>query len=451
MTILFIACVGIVFNACDDDDNITYIAEATGDFEFSNSFLSEYVLTATTSNNIGERFTWEDADFGIQTTITYELQKSILGDDTDVEVVGSTTSNELSLTIGNLLTYAAELGIDNDPETEAINTGTLYFRVRAYVGDDSTTELFTPFQSLTVVLPEETGTGSSGIEISEWGIVGSATPNAWDGPDVPFYTTSENNIIVAYASLIDGQIKFRQNNSWDDPNINYGDLTGDGILDTENENNIDVTAGTYKITINLNDNSYSIEEYSWGLVGSATPNAWEGPDVKLSYDYATDTWKTVIQLVDGEIKFRQNNSWDDPNINYGDLTGDGILDTENENNIAVTAGYYLVTVNFNTLEYSIEETEIWGVVGSAAPNGWDGPDVKLVPDFSNPGVWNLNDITLLDGDIKFRINDDWGGDYGDLDDDGVLDQESDNNIAVAAGSYDITINFNDLTYTITAN
>ena len=126
------------------------------------------------------------------------------------------------------------------------------------------------------------------------------------------------------------------------------------------------------------------------------------------------------------------------------------MDQDSDNNIAVTAGYYLVTVNFNTLEYSITETKIWGLVGSATPNGWDGPDSKFTPDFSKPGVWTI-DITLGDGEIKIRPNDTWGEDYGDADLDGVLDRDSDNNIAVTAGTYRITLDFSDEsspTYTI---
>ena len=41
--------------------------------------------------------------------------------------------------------------------------------------------------------------------------------------------------------------------------MSYGDSNNDFILDTDNDNNISVTAGDYKITINFSDNSYSLE------------------------------------------------------------------------------------------------------------------------------------------------------------------------------------------------
>jgi hypothetical protein len=346
-----------------------------------------------------------------------------------------------------MLTLANDAGLDNDPATEEMpNNGSLYFRVRAYIGDggENAPESISPIATLQVVLPEASGHGS-GIEISTWGVVGSAA-NDWGAtPDLPFYTTGDANVIVAYVNLVAGDIKFRQNNEWGG---DYGDVDNDGILDQEADNDITVTAGTYKITIDWSDNSYTIEAFHWGLTGSATPNGWDGPDTKLQYDFNTDTFKAVVQFVDGELKIRTNDTWGE---DYGDIDMDGVLDKEAENNIAVTAGYYLVTVNFNTLEYSIVETKIWGLVGSATPNGWDGPDTKFVPDFSRPGVWTINSITLVDGEIKVRPNDTWDGDYGDVDLDGILDMEDGNNIAVTAGTYKITVDFSDEsspTYTI---
>lgn len=442
-SLLILAVIGL--NSCQTDDDVVFIAQEPDGFAITNNILPEYILTASTGNNLGERFTWSSADFGVQTNISYDLQRSILGDFTDAKLVGTTTGNEIAMTIGQMLAVATEAGLDADPNTPEPNTGAFSVRIRAYVGDaSSTTEVFTEAKTISVVL-QEAQTGGSGVTVSTWGIVGDATPNSWDGPDVPFYTTSDSNIIVAYATLTDGEIKFRENNTWGN---DFGDLNLDGILDKDPDNNIAVTAGTYKVTIDWNDNSYKLEKFYWGLVGDATPNGWDGPDTKLQYDFNSDSFKAVIKLTAGELKFRTNDTWGD---DYGDIDLDGILDKDPDNNIVVTAGYYLITANFNTLEYSIEPTEIWGIVGSATPNGWDGPDYKFTPDFLNPGVWVLENITLIDGQIKFRTNDAWGNDYGDIDLDGVLDKENENNITVTAGTYTITLDFSDPgnpTYTI---
>lgn len=448
---LFLTLIALSFLtvACENDDFVPEftLQEASEQVAFVNSFSNEYLLSSDTKNNIAERFVWNQPEFGVQTAVSYSVEGSITEPfDNIVYESGTLSDNNHAVTVDALLTIAQDyLNLDDDPTTEDIgNTGTVYFRVKAFPGSGSGQDAIQTISEVIAlnitIIEKEVNVG--GIEISTWGVVGSATPNGWDGPDIPFYTTNQNNVIVAYATLTDGQIKFRENNTWGG---DYGDVEPDGILDQESDNNIDVSAGTYKITIDWNDNSYTIEEFYWGIVGSATPNGWDGPDVKLSYDYTTDTFKSVVQLIDGQIKFRMNDTWGG---DYGDVEPDGVLDQQSDNNINVTAGYYLITVNFNTLEYSIEDTEIWGVVGSATPNGWDGPDTKLVPDFSNPGVWVLKDMTLNDGQIKFRPNDTWSNDYGDVEPDGILDQESDNNIDVTAGTYTITINWNDNSYTI---
>ncbi len=444
---IFLICIAVLsVTACQEEDDLVFTAAPQGEFAFTNTFLSEYILPAdnSTNNNIGAIFSFNPADFGVQTNISYELQSSILGDFTDATLVTtlSNANNQMEVTVATLKELAEAYGI------AAPDSGMLNFRVRAYPGDtSSTTEVFTEIAQLTVTLLEASTGGSSGIEISEWGVVGSGY-NDWGGagPDGAFYTTSEAGVIVSYVTLIDGQIKFRTNNDWSSGD-DLGDATGDGILDRDADNNINVTAGDYKITINTNDNSYTIEPYSWGIVGSGY-NDWggAGPDAKMYYDYTTDTFKVSVRLIDGEIKFRSNNDWSSGD-DLGDAGLDGVLDRDADNNIAVTEGHYLVTVNFSTNEYSIVADDVWGIVGSGF-NDWGGagPDFALTEIQEN--VFYGDVATLLDGEIKFRSNNDWssGDDLGDAGLDGFLDQDSDNNIAVTAGLYRVRVDLNDNSY-----
>lgn len=275
---------------------------------------------------------------------------------------------------------------------------------------------------------------------SPWGVVGSGAVNGWDGPDMPFFKTASAGVYVAYVTLVDGEIKIRKDNDWA---VNYGDNGADGTLEQDGAN-IAVTAGTYAITFNENDLSYTIEKLSWGIVGSAAPNGWDGPDVAFMYDASSDQWRAIATLSDGEFKIRKNNDW---GLNYGDDGADGTLDKDGSN-IAISAGTYLITFNANELTYTVEAIDIPGIVGSAAPNGWDGPDVSLMPDFSREGVWVAYNVVLSSGEIKFRMNNDWGVNYGDDGADGTLERDA-ANIAVAEGTYDVEVNLTDLTYTLT--
>src|SRR5690606_37465786 len=298
----------VSFNACQQDDDLEFVAAPEGEFSFTNTFLEEYLLTQQTSANIAERFVFSSASFDAPTNINYQLQYSIIGDFSDATDISAPTSgNEISVTVGNLLDIAEDAGLDNDPTTDdKPDSGDISFRVRAYPGDGgSTTELFSTTQLITIRLLEQATGGGSDITLSSWGVVGSAYNNWGAFSDGQCYTTAQPGVIVSYVTLVDGEIKFRENNTRGGA---LGDANDDGILDADPDNNIAVTAGNYKITIDTNDNSYTIEEFSWGIVGSAyndwgaTPDA--KPDAKFYYDYTTDTFKVGLRLIDGEIKFR---------------------------------------------------------------------------------------------------------------------------------------------------
>ena len=429
----------ISFNSCETEDDVVFTTQDPEGFVFTNSTLDNYVLAAATSSNLGERFTWGDADFGTPTNITYELQSSISGDFTDANVVSSTTSNEIAVTIGQMMSIAMEAGLDNDPDSPEPNTGAFSVRLRAYPGDTgSGTEVFSNVMVLNVELLESTGSGGGGIMPASWGVVASGY-NDWGGagPDGQFYTTGDADVFVAYVTLIDGEIKFRENNEW----VNdFGDDGADGTLDAGGAN-IAVTAGTYKITLDIAGGTYMMEPFSWGVVGSGY-NDWggAGPDAKFYYDYTTDTFKVGVRLIDGEIKFRMNNEWV---MDFGDTGADGTLDAGGDN-IPVTAGHYQITLNFNDSTYAIESADVWGVVGSGY-NDWGGagPDFALTQ--VNPGVFYGDIATLIDGEIKFRANNEWAMDFGDTGADGTLDAGGDN-IAVTAGLYRVWLNTNDNTY-----
>ncbi len=97
-----------------------------------------------------------------------------------------------------------------------------------------------------------------GGTLSDWGLVGDATPNGWSSTDdIELYETS-NNIFEIYAELTAGQLKFRYDENWGQ---NYGDNGADGTLDAGGDN-INISAsGIYHIILDLNTMTYSIEPY----------------------------------------------------------------------------------------------------------------------------------------------------------------------------------------------
>ena len=412
----------LIFNfSCDDVERVYLNADAETILSLS---ADNITLTEDTALNEILTASWTEPDFGFDAAALYTVLIDYQGGDfSEAQIVPAGSNLDMSFTVEELNAKMLSLGLPPNQAT------TVRFIVRVTLSENQ--EMYSNTVSLSVT------PYSSLLDLStNLGVVGSATPGGWgnpDVPDLPFYATTTPNVYVAYVTLGNGEIKFRADNLWTE---NWGDDGADGTLDAYGAN-ISVSAGTYKIMLDMGNMTYTMEEYSWGIVGSATPGGWGGPDLMLHYNPYQDDWKAVVTLIDGEAKFRFNNDWA---INYGDDGGDGSFEA-NGANIAVSAGHYLVTVNFNTQQYTMEQIDVWGLVGSATPNGWNGPDQKFVPDFGiNEGFYYMSGAQLIDGEIKVRQNDAWGVNYGDDGADGTMEANG-ANIAVSAGTYNITLDF----------
>lgn len=101
-------------------------------------------------------------------------------------------------------------------------------------------------------------------------------------------------------------------------------------------------------------------------------------------------------------------------------------------------------VDLDALNSSLGSQSDWGLVGSATPNGWNGPDVEMYQ--TGPQEFSIY-TELGSGELKFRFNEDWGNNFGDNDNDGTLDSGG-SNIPISAGTYFIVIDLDSSTYTI---
>lgn len=419
-----------VFTSCEKEEEKAILnTNAVPSIQLS---ANTVVLTKDNADKDAVTLSWPKPDYGFSAAASYTILIDKKGG-TFVAPVSITTNTALTKTFktSELNAILIKLGL------VAGTAGDIDIRVVSNVGDNTSK---TSFTSPTISLKATPYLDKLDLT-TIWGIVGSATVNGWNGPDMPFYKTDKTDEIVAYVTLNDGEIKFRSNNKWD---VNYGDDGANGTLEAGGTN-IKVTAGNYKITFNTASLTYTIEKYSWGLVGSATPSGWNAPDVPLTYDPTTDTWKATAFLKAGEIKVRKNEDW---GVNYGGTAGTLVLGGDN---IAVTEGNYNITIDFKKMKFVVEATKPWGVVGDAAPNGWNGPDVKFRPDFVTENIFVIDNVTLGAGEIKFRYNDAWAVNYGDDGADGNLEAGG-ANIKVTAGKYQIILDLSNASkpkYTLT--
>ncbi|MEM6516011.1 MAG: SusE domain-containing protein [Bacteroidota bacterium] len=393
---------------------------------------SSFAPDQDTPDDIITTFDWTDPDFGSNSSVSveYELQFAAAGTDFQ-EIIAENTGSDtsLELTHEQLNSIAVTAGID------AMTTGSLDVRIMATITMNGGNMV-----RMSEVVTIDVTTYNAGFAPVSWGIIGSGY-NDWGngGPDGTFYSTDTPNVFVAYETLLNGEIKFRENNDW---GSNLGDNGADGTLESEGAN-IAVTEGTYKITLDLSTSlgTYSIEPFSLGVVGSGF-NDWgnAGDDAKFYYDNLTDTFKVSTKLLDGEIKFRINNDW---GTNYG---GSGGTLAQEGANIPSTAGHYLITVDLNNNSYSIVEDDVLGIIGSGF-NEWGdaGDDFELTE--IQPDILVGDIVTLVDGEIKFRYNNAWDNDFGDNGADGTLDPGG-ANIAVTAGLYRVRLDLVAGTYVL---
>ena len=187
-------------------------------------------------------------------------------------------------------------------------------------------------------------------------------------------------------------------------------------------------AGTWIVTLDMNNLTYSVGKPILYMAGDA--NGWNQIDILNSDDGVHFTG--YMYLNQNGFKFCTQPNWD--GTNYG-----GAFFGQESDNIMMTqeAGFYQVDVDLSAKTYTLTPFTI-GIIGSATPKGWDG-DTNMT---YNPEerCWELKDVELTDGEMKFRHTNDWSLSWGgELDN---LTTQNGPNIAVAAGTYDIKLKVN---------
>tara|TARA_R110001606_G_scaffold78220_6_gene180956 strand:- start:7677 stop:9356 length:1680 start_codon:yes stop_codon:yes gene_type:complete len=393
-----------------------------------------FVLSLDNNDALAVTFGWNDPilDSSLPIDIDYYLEAALPGTDFAKIIEGGKVKNmnSISLTNAQLNTIAIQAGIPVD------TAGNVSFRIRSIITDKASG---TVLERIATPITINITTYLTVLDLSTtWGIVGSAA-NDWGAtPDLPLFKTDVDGVLNAYVNLKDGEWKFRENNDWGN---NLGSDSSTGGTLTSGGGNMTVTAGSYKIVLDLNNSSYTIESFSLGIVGGAYNDWGATPDFMLEYDQYSDVFRGIVTLIDGEMKFRMNNDW---GTNWGDDGVNGTLELGGAN-IVVTAGIYIATVDMNDLTYSLEKIDyVWGLVGGAY-NDWGAtPDAQFKRDWSKPfnEVWTLNNVTLIDGEYKFRANNDWGVNYGDDGANGTLELNGANLVATA-GTYSFSLDFSD--------
>ncbi len=222
-------------------------------------------------------------------------------------------------------------------------------------------------------------------------------------------------------------------------NIDSGDIWAAGVVGPKVDGDDSMTgaltngdakagkiakAGKYKLTINMMDYSYTIEEVNYDpfiyFIGST--DGWSSSDQKLALvDEAKGVYTGYVYVADPngaglQFKFqRVAGSWDNE-INAGAFVSFGGAATNENGNIGVNAGegVYYFDVNLSEGKITATKVEKMGIIGGF--NNWEGDAVM---------TWNAKEYCFEATNVgvtadgwKFRVNGDWavnlGGSINDL-------------------------------------
>lgn len=289
-----------------------------------------------------------------------------------------------------------------------------------------------------------TPTPTPTIDEQGYYMLGEVNGNNWD-PKNPVWMNKVSDGVYQlkvttekdknYFKFYEGS-KFESNN-WDVINTGVMGCEKDGSEDASGtiyytgdswgtpQSMVIVGTGTWIVTLDMNNLSYSVGKPILYMAGDA--NGWKQIDVLNSEDGVN--FKGYMYLNQKGFKFCSQPNWD--GTNYG-----GAFFGQESDNIMMTeeAGFYQVDVDLSAKTYTLTPFTI-GIIGNATPKGWDG-DTNMT---YNPEerCWELKDVTLKDGEMKFRHTNDWNLSWGgELDN---LTTQNGPNIAVAAGTYDIKL------------
>jgi len=199
-------------------------------------------------------------------------------------------------------------------------------------------------------------------------------------------------------------------------------------------------APVYSAPVELTVTPFALISYIY------VPGAYQGWDPASADSLTSPSGNGIYEGViyfdaaDSEFKLTKGKNWND---NYGG--SDGRLESNGSNLKVPAAGNYLIKADLNALTYEVSPLQ-WSIIGSATAGDWAADtDMKY---HNGKRVWEIT-ASLTAGELKFRKNHDWGTNFGDSDPkDGSLDAGGDNIPVASAGTYKITLNLNENTYSI---
>jgi len=185
-----------------------------------------------------------------------------------------------------------------------------------------------------------------------------------------------------------GQAYFRQDNN---SALVFGSVSFPTGVAQPSGPSIAVTGGEWLVTFNRNTGEYSFAYPSIGILGSAL-GGFGVEDTDLT---TTDGFNYSIKnllTINGELKFRKNNSWA---TNWGSFSFPSGIGTQDGKNIPVPGGVYDVTFERTSGNYQF--------VNSLSTTSHSIQNIKVYPNPSS-NEWNFSHDNTIDAISLYDIS-----------------------------------------------
>lgn len=328
--ILF-AAASIILFSCKKDENKVTLKDAQP--ALSASTTSPIILLQNNGTQTALTLTYNDVNLGFNDALSYVLQIAPAGAnfraDTTVEISIDRSASTKTFTVNELNNELVKIV----PADKASN---LEFRIKTNAGN-----IFSNIVSLTVT------------PFEDWPILlrypVTYIPGDYQGwkpdgtPIAKLYSINSDNKYEGGIMLPDASkgFKLTPEPAWDHSygmvSVVQNGANASGTLLLDGGADFKFTgAGYYKFDIDVTANTWKATKTNWGIIGDAALG-WDA-DAPLTFDAATQTYITTIQLKNGLMKFRANSSWD---VNLG--VDDNGAPKYGGENIAITeAGTYKI-------------------------------------------------------------------------------------------------------------
>ena len=301
-----------------------------------------------------------------------------------------------------------------------------------------------------------TPTATPPLDEKGYYMLGQVNGNEWDAKSPVWMTKMSDGVyqLKVTTEKDKNYFKFYEGSKWDESG-NW-DVINKGVMGCEKDGCEDASgtiyytgdswgtpqsmviagAGTWIVTLDMNNLSYSVGKPVLYMKGDA--NGWDGYDYLSGEDGVKFTG--FMYLNQNGFKFTTAPDWS------GTGYGENFSTAPDAGNIVMTepAGYYKVDVDLSAKTYTLTPITSIGIIGSAAPNGWDSDvDLTYVPynkETKEGRYWEAKNIKLKAGECKFRANDAWDMQWGFDGDKFVFSNNAPQKQFVPeAGTYDIKL------------